>query len=97
MSIEENSPVNSLQSEMKQMFQDMMSQLETLSSVLAKSKDKPPSATSKEARCSEADDISDEETSEPSEETDLGRNPIFEVSEPSVGLGPLTTKQGERG
>ena len=41
--------MNRLQSEMKQMFWDMMSQLGTLSSVLAKSKDKPPSAASKEA------------------------------------------------
>ena len=31
------------------MFRDMMSQLGTLSSVVAKSKDKPPSAASKEA------------------------------------------------
>ena len=87
------------------MFQDMMSQLGTLSSVLAKSKDKPPSAASKEAGRSEADDISDGEASKPSEETDTGRKPIFEMSEPmqvfysrpSVDLGPLITKQGERG
>ena len=67
---------------MKQMFQDMMSQLGTLSLVLAKSKDKPPSAASKEARHSKANDISDGEASEQSEETDMGRKPIFEVSEP---------------
>ena len=63
---------------MKQMFQDMMSQLGTLSLVLAKSKDKPPSAASKEAGRSDADDVSDREASEPSEETDTGRKPIFE-------------------
>ena len=41
--------MNRLQSEMKQMFRDMMSQLGTLSSVLAKSKDKLPSAAGKVA------------------------------------------------
>ena len=82
MSIKENSTINSLQSEMKQMFQDMMSQLGTLSSVLAKAKDKPSSASSKEAGYNEADDVSDEETSEIPEESDMGRKPIFEVSEP---------------
>ena len=104
MSNKENSSVNSLQSEMKQMFQDMMSQLGTLSSVLAKSKDKPPSATSKEAGRSKADDVSDREASEPSEETDTGRKPIFEMSEPTQAflqsafcrVSLLTTKQGER-
>ena len=89
MSNEENSSVNSLQLEMKQMFQDMMSQLGTLSSVLAKSKDKPPSAASKEAGCSEADDVSDGEASDPSEETDTGRKPIFEVSEPTQAFSQL--------
>ena len=83
MSIEENSTINNLQSEMKQMFQDMMSQLGTLSSVLAKAKDKPPSASSKEAGYNEADDISDEETGEIPEESDMDRKPIFEVSEPT--------------
>ena len=104
MSNKENSSVNSLQSEMKQMFQDMMSQLGTLSSVLAKSKDKPPSAASKKAGRSKADDVSDREASEPSEETDKGRKRIFEVSEPTQAflqsafcrVSLLTTKQGER-
>ena len=65
------------------MFQDIMSQLGTLLSVLAKSKDKPSSATSKEAGHSEADDISDSEARDPSEETDTGRKPILEVSKPT--------------
>ena len=68
------------------MFQDMMSQLGSLSSVLAKSKDKPPSAASKEAERSKADDVSDREASETSEETDTGRKPIFEESKPTQGF-----------
>ena len=71
------------------MFQDMMSQLGTLSSVFAKSKDKPPSAAIKEAGRSEADDVSDGEASDPSEETDKGRKLIFEVSEPTQAFSQL--------
>lgn len=64
------------------MFQDMMMQLGAYHQCLAKVKDKPPSASNKEAGCSEANDVSHGETKEPSEEIDTSREPIFEVSEP---------------
>ena len=64
------------------MFQDMISQLGSLSSVLAKFKDKSSTDSGKEAGRAEADIISDGNTGEPSEEADTGRKPIFEVSEP---------------
>ena len=68
---------------MNQIFQDMKSQLGTLSLLLVKSKDKAPSASSKDPGRNKADDVSDGETNEPSEETDISRKPIFEVSEPT--------------
>ena len=51
--------------------------------VLVKSKDKPPSDSSKEAGRNEADNVLDGETNEPSEETNMVRKPIFEVSDPT--------------
>lgn len=75
--------MTSLQLEMKQMFQDMISQLGSLSSVLAKSNDKSSTASSKKAGHIEADNVSDGETDEPSEEVNTGRKTIVEVFKPT--------------
>ena len=68
-------------SDMKQMFNDIMFQLWSLSSVSAKCNNKISTASSKEAGCIKADYLSNREISEPSEKTDIGIKLIFEVSE----------------
>ena len=85
MSNKDNSSIMSLQSNMKLMFKDIMSQLGSLLLVLAKCNNKTSnnmtSTTSgKVAGCIKADDVSVREISEPSEETDMGKKPIFGVS-----------------
>ena len=85
---------------MKQMFQDMMSQLGSLSSVFAKCNDRSSGASSKEAGRIETDDVSGKEIGERSVEADMGRKPIFKVSEPTqtfLQLACPTTKLDDHG
>lgn len=73
------------------MFQDMMRQLGSLLSVLAKFNDKRSTASSRETGYINTDDITNGEMSEPSEETNTSRKPIFEVSEPMQAFFQLAS------